>query len=79
MGASLADRFGWPEALVFRVWRRDVPLAWSAGGALLGAAAAWAVDRFRSARRPRPRPGALPPRGPAPPHEGRAWTTSPHC
>lgn len=40
LGASLADRFGLPEALAFGVWRRTVPLAWSAGGALFGAAAA---------------------------------------
>jgi hypothetical protein len=51
MGASLADRFGWPEPLVWRVWRREVPLAWAVGGALLGAAAAWAIDRLRAARR----------------------------
>lgn len=61
MGASLADRFGLPEALVFRVWRREVPLAWAAGGALLGAAAAWAVARFHGARPPEtPVPGAAP-------------------
>jgi|GEM_PF-1580761 len=40
LGASLADRFGLPEAIAFAVWRRTVPLAWSLGGALLGAAAA---------------------------------------
>jgi len=40
LGASLADRFGLPEPFTFEVWRRVVPLAWSAGGALLGAAAA---------------------------------------
>lgn len=51
MGASLADRFGWPEPLVFRVWRREVPLVWAAGGALLGAAAAWGLARWRQQRR----------------------------
>ena len=60
MGASLADRFGWPEPFVFRVWRREVPLAWAAGGALLGAAAAWAIDRVRAARKAAP-PFPLPP------------------
>jgi H+/Cl- antiporter ClcA len=40
LGASLADRFGLPEPFTFEVWRRVVPLAWAAGGALLGAAAA---------------------------------------
>lgn len=50
LGASLADRFGLPEALAFRVWRRTVPLAWSAGGALLGALAAWGVARRRQPR-----------------------------
>jgi len=39
-GASLAYRFGLPEAFTFEVWRRSVPLAWSAGGSLLGAGAA---------------------------------------
>ena len=39
-GASLAHRFGLPEACTFRIWRRSVPVAWSTGGALLGAAAA---------------------------------------
>jgi Na+/glutamate symporter len=43
LGASLADRFGLPEPFTFDVWRRVVPLAWSAGGALLGAAAAVVV------------------------------------
>jgi hypothetical protein len=51
-GASLADRFGLPEALDLRVWRRSVPLAWSVGGALFGAAAAWAAAWWRAARRP---------------------------
>jgi hypothetical protein len=51
LGASLANRFGLPEALVFGVWRRDVPLAWSAGGALLAAA----VAAFPRSRRPAPR------------------------
>lgn len=40
LGASLADRFGLPEPLVFLIWRRDLPLAWTVGGALLGAAVA---------------------------------------
>lgn len=52
VGASVSDRFGWPEPLVFRVWRREVPLAWVAGGALLGAAAGWALERFRRSRPP---------------------------
>jgi hypothetical protein len=56
-GASLADRFGLPEALDLRVWRRSVPLAWSAGGALLGAAAAAAGARWRRRAAP-PAPGA---------------------
>ena len=51
LGASLADRFGLPEALAFRVWRRAVPLAWSAGGALLAAA----IAAFLRSRRPAPR------------------------
>ena len=51
LGASVAARFGLPEALVFAVWRRAVPLAWSAGGALLGAAAGAA---FLRSRRPEP-------------------------
>jgi hypothetical protein len=50
LGASLADRFGLPEALAFAVWRRVVPLAWSAGGALCGAAAAWGLTRLRQRR-----------------------------
>jgi hypothetical protein len=58
LGASLADRFGLPEALVFGVWRRAVPLAWSAGGALCGAAA-WGLARLR-----KPRPAATLPRDP---------------
>lgn len=45
LGASLADRFGLPEPFAFEVWRRTVPLAWSAGGALLGAAVAAVVSR----------------------------------
>lgn len=45
LGASLAHRFGLPEALALRVWRRAVPLAWSGGGALLGAAAAALLGR----------------------------------
>ena len=52
--ASLKARFGFPEALAFRVWRREVPLAWSAGGALLGAAAVWGAEVWRRARRPAP-------------------------
>jgi hypothetical protein len=71
MGASLADRFGWPEPLVWRVWRREVPLAWAAGGALLGAAAAWAVVRFRSSRPAKaPDPGIPPQLRSTPPAEG---------
>jgi hypothetical protein len=61
LGASLADRFGLPEALVFGVWRRAVPLAWSAGGALCGAAVAWGLARLR-----RPRPAATTPPDPNP-------------
>ena len=49
-GASLAARFGLPEPLEFRVWCRPVPLAWSAGGAVVGVALAWAWDRFRPSR-----------------------------
>lgn len=52
LGASLADRFGLPDAPALRVWRRTVPLAWAAGGALLGAAAALL------SRRPAATPGA---------------------
>ncbi|MBM3695447.1 MAG: hypothetical protein FJW79_05895 [Actinobacteria bacterium] len=51
LGASLAYRFGLPEAFEFAVWRRTVPLAWSTGGALAAAAAA----------------ALVPPRRPAPP------------
>ena len=70
LGASLADRFGLPDAPALRVWRRTVPLAWSAGGAVLGAAAAWAVARFRHARQATaPTPGTPPPLRPAPPAE----------
>jgi len=47
LGASLADRFGLPEALEFAVWRRTVPLAWSVGGALL---AVTAVELWRRRR-----------------------------
>jgi len=47
LGASLAYRFDLPEAFEFEVWRRSVPLAWSAGGALLGAAAAALLFRRR--------------------------------
>lgn len=53
LGASLADRFGLPEPYAFDVWCRAVPLAWSAGGALLGALAAVLWQRWR---RPRPSP-----------------------
>lgn len=71
LGASLADRFGWPEQLVLRVWRREVPLAWAAGGALLGAAVTWAVVRFRSSRPVKaPEPGTPPSPSPAPPAGG---------
>jgi hypothetical protein len=48
LGASLADRFGLPEPYAFDVWCRPVPLAWSAGGALLGAAAAALVLALRA-------------------------------
>jgi hypothetical protein len=51
LGASLAYRFTLPEAFTFEVWRRSVPLAWSAGGALLGAASAALLLR-RSATPP---------------------------
>lgn len=67
MGASLADRFGWPEPLMLRVWRREVPLAWAAGGAVLGATAVWAVERIRREQAPPPDPA---PRPPVPPFEG---------
>ena len=60
LGASLAHRFGWPEALVFRLWRRDVPLAWAAGGALFGAAAGWGLAVWRQRRRA-PAAAPLPP------------------
>jgi hypothetical protein len=61
LGASLADRFGLPEALTFSVWRRAVPAAWAGGGALLGAAAAAA---FLWSRRPATRlEAATPPEG----------------
>ena len=50
-GASLAYRFGLPEPLTFRVWCRAVPLAWSAGGAAVGVALAWAWEHFRPSRR----------------------------
>jgi hypothetical protein len=39
LGASIMNRFSLPEALAFEVWRRQVPLAWSAGGAFTVAAA----------------------------------------
>jgi len=50
LGASLADRFGLPEPYAFDVWCRAVPLAWSAGGALLGALAAVLWQRWRRPR-----------------------------
>jgi uncharacterized protein len=50
LGASLMDRFAWPEAVHWRIWRRSVPLTWSAGGALLGAVLFWAFERFQRAR-----------------------------
>ena len=52
LGASLADRFGLPEPFTFEVWRRVVPLAWSAGGALAGAAAAALRQRLRRPAQP---------------------------
>ena len=54
LAASLVDRFSLPEACTFRVWCRAVPLLWSAGGALLGAAAVWAWHWARSRRHPAP-------------------------
>jgi len=50
LGASLADRFGLPEPYAFDVWCRAVPLAWSAGGALLGTLAAVLWQRRRRPR-----------------------------
>jgi hypothetical protein len=47
-GASLAYRFGWPEAWRIGVWGRSLPLAWTVGGALLGAGAAVLWDRLRA-------------------------------
>jgi hypothetical protein len=55
LGASLADRFSLPEGFTFEIWRRPIPLAWSAGGALLGAAAAVLWSRRH---RPAPPPDA---------------------
>ncbi len=52
LGASLAVRFSLPEPLVFGVWRRAVPLAWSAGGALLAAAVAAFLRSLRPPLRP---------------------------
>jgi hypothetical protein len=60
MGASLADRFGWPQPLVFRVWRREVPLVWAAGGALLGAVAAWGLSYRRQRQQAAAAAGLLP-------------------
>lgn len=40
LAASLVDRFGVPNAWKLEVWRRDLPVVWSAAGAILGAAAA---------------------------------------
>jgi len=61
LGASLADRFSVPEGFTFEIWRRPVPLAWSAGGALLGAAATALIlalrARQRADREPSPPPG----------------------
>jgi len=48
LGASLADRFSLPEPFTFEVWRRVVPLTWSVGGALLGAAAAPLIVALRA-------------------------------
>jgi hypothetical protein len=53
LGASLSDRFGLPEPFTFQVWCRAVSLAWSAGGALLGALATILWKRWR---RPPPSP-----------------------
>ena len=60
LGASVAVRFGLPDPGTFRVWCREIPLVWSVGGALAGAALAWAWGRFR-----RPRPTEGPPESPA--------------
>ena len=38
--ASLVHRFDIPSPMRIEVWRRDLPLIWSAGGATLAAAAA---------------------------------------
>jgi hypothetical protein len=51
LGASIMRRFSLPEAVSFQVWRREVPLAWSAGGALVVAAAAAAFIRVRRVRK----------------------------
>jgi hypothetical protein len=60
LGASLADRFDLLEPFPFRVWCRAVPLVWSAGGALLGAAAPALWQRWRPpAEPPTGQPGQL--------------------
>ena len=46
--ASLALRLGAPYALLIGIGRREVPLVWSVGGAIVGAGAYWlAVVRRR--------------------------------
>lgn len=54
LGASLAHRFGLPEAFTFDVWCRAILLAWSAGGAAAGAIAAvlWRMRRPAPAQPP---------------------------
>jgi uncharacterized membrane protein YeaQ/YmgE (transglycosylase-associated protein family) len=49
LGASIMTRFSLPDALIFEVWRRRVPLAWSAGGALLVAVATATLLGLRKA------------------------------
>lgn len=67
LGASLADRFGLPEPFTFQVWCRAVPLAWSAGGAVLGALA---VALWPRRAGPRPSPAGPTDDSPARPTDG---------